>query len=148
MAETLDFVSQMKHCPNPECPHLLDTGLPAEFLGEIQVCSDCGTRLEWGEASEAVIAGPQDETTIPWVTVAEFTGGIEATIAKGRLDAEGIEAMFLDEHNANTEFLCNCDCGEIKLVVRELDAPAAREILQADYSNAVPDETPGPVEND
>ena len=132
----------MKHCPNPDCPHLLDTGLPAEFLEEIQVCSDCGTRLNWGEASEAVIPEPEPEAVVPWVTVATFTSALEAAVAKGRLEAEGIEVMFLDEHNANVEFLCFCGYDGIKLVVQEIDAPAAREILHADYSRVVPGDEP------
>jgi hypothetical protein len=135
----------MKYCPNPDCPHLASTSLPAEFLEEIQVCSDYGTRLKWGEADQAIISRLEPDSIVPWVVVAAFTSGLEATVAKGRLEAEGIEAMFLDEHNANTEFLCFCGYGEIKLVVREVDGPGARELLQADYSGMVPDDEPGPA---
>jgi hypothetical protein len=137
----------MKYCPNPACPHLLDTGKAAEFLDEIQACSDCGTRLEWGEDGETVIPVSEPEVVEPWVVVTEFTSGYEAVIAKGRLESEGIEVMFLDEHNANSEFLCTCGYGEIKLVVREKDAPDAREILAADYSRVVPDDETEPTGN-
>ena len=35
----------MLFCPNPECPHRLKTGNPAEFIDEVTLCSDCGTAL-------------------------------------------------------------------------------------------------------
>jgi len=137
----------MKYCPNPDCPHVIDVGSPAEFLEEIQVCSDCGTRLRWVEESQAAIPGSSPDAAVPWVLIATFMSSLEAAIAKGRLGAEGIGAMFLNEHNANTEFCCYWGNGEIKLVVKEADAPAARELLAADYSGMVPDKNAGPRDN-
>jgi len=35
----------MPFCPNPECPHWKRLGEPAEFRGEVNICSDCGSQL-------------------------------------------------------------------------------------------------------
>jgi hypothetical protein len=39
----------MPYCPNPDCPHRISLGEPAEFNKSVTICSDCGSRL-----SEAV----------------------------------------------------------------------------------------------
>lgn len=35
----------MPYCPNPDCPHRLSLGEPAEFNKGVTVCSDCGIKL-------------------------------------------------------------------------------------------------------
>lgn len=138
----------MKYCPNPDCPHYLEIGKPAEFLDEIDLCSDCGTRLQWGDEREPILTQPEPEAVVPWEEVAVFSNDYQAKFAKGRLEAEGIEAVFLDEHNALLDFCCHWSDGGIKLAVRQEDAAAAREILNADYSQAVPEGELGPEPGD
>ena len=137
----------MKYCPNLECPHRVDVGKAAEFLDEVEACSDCGARLEWRIESEAPIPGPGAEAAITWVDVGVFSDRYQAQFAKGRLEAEGIEAVFLNEHNANTEFSNYWGNGQIKLAVKEADVATARELLRCDYSGMAPEDVPGPKEN-
>lgn len=40
----------MKHCPNRQCPFLLENKLASEFRDEVEFCPDCGTELVVGEA--------------------------------------------------------------------------------------------------
>ncbi len=35
----------MPYCPNPDCPHRKRLGEPAEFNKDVDVCSDCGSKL-------------------------------------------------------------------------------------------------------
>jgi hypothetical protein len=128
----------MKYCPNQECPHFESTGTPAEFLDEIEICSDCGTRLVWGEVEEAIIGEPEPVKSM--VVIARFKDVYQAYLAKGKLGSEGIEAFFQDIHNANVEFISNFGYEEIKLVVAEADAQRALEILNEDHSQEFVDD--------
>jgi len=46
----------VKYCPYLSCPHRKRVKTPAEFLGHVTVCSDCGTPLvsTEGEAIEGI----------------------------------------------------------------------------------------------
>ncbi|UQA57961.1 hypothetical protein [Polyangium aurulentum] len=46
----------MKYCPYLSCPHRKRVQSPAEFVGRVTVCSDCGTPLvdTEGEAVEGI----------------------------------------------------------------------------------------------
>jgi hypothetical protein len=35
----------MPYCPNPDCPHRISLGEPAEFNKGVTICSDCGSKL-------------------------------------------------------------------------------------------------------
>ena len=65
------------------------------------------------------------------VTVAIFVEPVEANLAKGRIEAEGIECFLAGEHFAGTYWLLSNAAGGVKLQVRESDAQRAAEILQA-----------------
>jgi len=124
----------MKFCPNPDCPHYMDIGKPAEFLDEIDLCSDCGTKLKWGEADEALLDEPEPEIDpdpdpepkeSPWEVVATFDNGAQAAKARDLLREREIVA-------------------EIKLVVPQDNAAAAREVLGEEGLLPEDDSEPGP----
>lgn len=80
------------------------------------------------------------------VTVASFTDAIAAHIARGRLAAEGIDAIVADEHVVWADWLYSNAVGGVKLRVAASEAPRARAVLQAlaqgDF--AAPDEDVAP----
>ncbi|HEV2110439.1 MAG TPA: hypothetical protein VGT99_03715 [Gammaproteobacteria bacterium] len=75
-----------------------------------------------------------------FVTIATYDQTIDAHIAMGRLSAEGIEARLFDDNMVQMDWLYSIAVGGIKLRVARIDAKAAREVLETDYS-AVLDES-------
>lgn len=73
------------------------------------------------------------------VTVATFDNMVDAHIALGRLQAEGIRASLADEHLVQTDWLYSIAVGGIKLQVEPELAERARRILATDYSDAAED---------
>lgn len=73
---------------------------------------------------------PMDE----FVTVATYDKATDAHIALGRLAAEGIEARLFDEQMVQMDWLYAIALGGIKLRVSRGDAPAARKVLETDWS--------------
>lgn len=69
------------------------------------------------------------------VNVATFDTIIEASISKGRLEAEGVPCWLADEHMVQTDMLTSPAIGGIKLQVSEEWAQKARDILAVDYSD-------------
>lgn len=67
---------------------------------------------------------------------------VDAHIALGRLQAEGIPATLADENLVQTDWLYSIAVGGIKLQVADADAGRARLVLATDYSDIVPDEEP------
>ena len=68
-------------------------------------------------------------------TVATFDTIIDANIALGRLQTEGIVCWLADAHLVQTDILYSPAIGGIKLQVNDQDAEAARFILAQDYSD-------------
>jgi hypothetical protein len=68
------------------------------------------------------------------ITVARFDTMPDAHIAKGKLEAEGIPCLLLDEHLVQTDWLYAIAVGGIKLQVPEAHAERALAVLAADYS--------------
>jgi hypothetical protein len=33
------------HCPNPECPELLETGVRGDYMSHVSICPACGVVL-------------------------------------------------------------------------------------------------------
>ena len=84
---------------------------------------------------------PMDE----FVTVATYDKATDAHIALGRLAAEGIDARLFDEQTVQMDWLYAIALGGIKLRVRRSDAPAARRVLETDWSAVLEEvETDGP----
>jgi len=73
-------------------------------------------------------------------TVATFDTIIDANMALGRLQAEGVSAQLVDEHLVQTDMLYSIALGGIKLQVEQAQADQARQILAADYSDLLPPE--------
>ena len=123
----------MKYCPNPECPHFESTGSPAEFLDEIRDCSDCGTRLINGEASDFKKQEPLPAT--PSVIIGWFREPSLAYLAKTKLEAEGITAFLFDEHLVNIQWLYSEAIGRVKLAVPKPEADEALKIITENNSD-------------
>lgn len=64
------------------------------------------------------------------VTVASYTDAIQAHLARGRLEAEGIRAEVADEHYVSADWLMSNAVGGVKVRVPERMAERARRILQ------------------
>jgi DNA-directed RNA polymerase subunit M/transcription elongation factor TFIIS len=64
------------------------------------------------------------------ITVATFSQAVEAHIAKGRLEAEGIDCFIADENIVNMNWLYSNAVGGVKLRVREPDVKRALEIMK------------------
>lgn len=64
------------------------------------------------------------------VTIATYTDAIEAHIARGRLDAEGITVFVADEHLVWADWLYSNALGGVKLRVAQADVESALIVLQ------------------
>lgn len=63
------------------------------------------------------------------VIVASYTRPVEAHLARGRLEAEGIQAFVLDEQAITVNPFLAPALGGVKVAVAAADASRAREIL-------------------
>jgi hypothetical protein len=63
---------------------------------------------------------------------------VDAHIAMGRLQAEGINCWLADQHLVQTDWLYSPAVGGIKLQVDDEFADEARKILDTDYSGDMP----------
>lgn len=66
-------------------------------------------------------------------TVARFTEPYLAHIAKGRLEAEGVSAVVLDEHIVSMNWLYSFAVGGVRTQVLDSDLDQARLILKKDF---------------
>jgi ribosomal protein S27AE len=66
-------------------------------------------------------------------TVATFREAYQAHLAKGRLEAEGISAIVLDEYTVGINWMYSQAIGGVKLEVQDLDYDRALKILKEDY---------------
>jgi hypothetical protein len=85
------------------------------------------------------------------VTVARFTGPIEAHLAKGRLETEGIPTFIAHEHHIWAIWMYSDALGGIKLMVPHDKAEEARTILAShingEYEAALKEVFPDVVED-
>lgn len=117
----------MKHCPNPECPYLLEHGVAAEFEDRVEKCVDCGAQLVAGPAPAP---SPTPAKPLPVLTVIRTVDHpTEADLIKARLEAAGIPVFLKNYETINANWLYANALGGIQVVVREEDAPRARQIL-------------------
>ena len=68
------------------------------------------------------------------ITIATYDNQVEAHIAVGRLNAEGIDAELADAHLVQTDWLYGAALGGIKVQVPEGQAAWARDVLDEDHS--------------
>jgi len=126
----------MAWCPNPDCPHRVDTGAPAEFTEGTLQCAECGTPLS---PTAPVDAPPAESLAEPvdGVTVATFRHQHEAEVARLRLGAEGIGATIVGR-------IVFPPSEGIELQVSPDTAVRARMILMQDEATTLPGEEPPP----
>jgi len=72
-------------------------------------------------------------------TVASFREPYKAHIARGKLEAEGIPAVVLDEHLVWVNWTHSEAVGGVKVQVPEEALDRAREILNADFTGELTD---------
>jgi hypothetical protein len=68
-------------------------------------------------------------------TVVSFRDAPQAYLAKGRLEAEGISAILLDEYLVEINWTYSQAVGGVKVQVSETDYERANKILRQDYSD-------------
>lgn len=67
-----------------------------------------------------------------WITIATFPMLMEAQLARGRLEGEGIECRIVNEHFMNIYPGCEAIVGGVRLVVAHADEEEALAILSTD----------------
>jgi len=70
-------------------------------------------------------------------TILTFDNIVDAHLALGKLQSEGLEAFLQDEHLVQTDWLYNIAVGGIKLQVDEHDIKRAQDILARDDSERI-----------
>ncbi len=86
-------MSDVRHCPNPECGHRVDTGASAEYRSQVETCADCGSVLRHGPASRAPTVESPTQSAVDLgrtVTVAICRDPIQTQFAVGILEDAGI----------------------------------------------------------
>jgi len=68
-----------------------------------------------------------------FLTIATFTGPLEAYIAKGRLESEGITTFIIHKHHIWAEWWLSNALGGIKLQVFQKDGDNAQQIMQSHF---------------
>jgi len=109
----------MKHCPDPDCPHAISTGRPAEYHDDIDECADCKTPLLDGPAP-----APSTDTE-RLLSIAKFTSPHEAHLARNALASHGIEAVVDQDHTPYVSV-----SSWVQLHVAQSDAELARQVLE------------------
>jgi hypothetical protein len=64
-----------------------------------------------------------------WITIVSFTYPLEANLAKGKLESEGIEVFINDELTAQVNNFYSNAIGGVKLIVKDSDYDIAYKIL-------------------
>lgn len=75
-----------------------------------------------------------------WVTVGHYSLPYEAHLGRARLESEGIDALVVDEHTINMQWMLSDALGGVRLQVNQEDDARARMILAEDRSDLVPDD--------
>ncbi len=97
-------MSEVRHCPNPECGHRLETGVPAEYRSQVETCADCGSVLRHGPAPKSPTAETPTQTDVDLgrtVTVAICRDPIQTQFAVGTLEAAGIPHLIAGQAASN-----------------------------------------------
>jgi hypothetical protein len=82
---------------------------------------------------------------ISLITLASFRDLHEALLAQGKLQSAGIECLLADDNVIRMDWLYANAIGGVKLRVREQDAAAARELLDAPMPALLMDDTDGEI---
>jgi hypothetical protein len=115
----------MKHCPNPECSHLEETGRAGEYREDIERCSDCGTDLAPGEPPEIDRPGQ-----LRWEGIVEVPDPHAAHLVKSALAMEGIPSELRPLGKGGGSIVPG-QAVKAEVIVPDHLADAAREVLSA-----------------
>ena len=128
----------MPFCPNPDCPHLSQTGSPAEFREDIQYCSDCHTRLTQeppelpGGESEQILDAAAFGMPVNWTLLTQVNNAHEANLMQALLESENILVSLGDEHMNRLVPIYAPILGWVKIFVPAEDLARAQAILAED----------------
>lgn len=114
----------MKHCPNPECVHLEETGRAGEFRDDIVLCSDCRTTLAEGEPPEMNLHEPMQ-----WTAIAQVPDPHAAHLVKSALAMEGIPSELRRKAEASQGIVAGKPAAAEVIVPGHM-AEAARKVLE------------------
>jgi hypothetical protein len=67
-------------------------------------------------------------------TIATFREAYQAYLAKGKLEAEGISSIVVDEYLVGIDWMLSQAIGGVKVQVAEADYERAAQILKEDYT--------------
>jgi hypothetical protein len=70
-------------------------------------------------------------------TVATFREAYQAYLAKGKLEAEGISSIVVDEYVVGINWMYSQAVGGVKVQVAEADYERAAQILKEDYTKDI-----------
>lgn len=116
----------MKHCPNRQCPFLLENNLPSEFRDDVEVCPDCGTRLAEGEAPLIV---PEPALSGDLRTLCTVQSRADAEYLQEDLAAHDVVTNIWPRAELQARGLYVDDMGEYGLVVLDSEYVRANRIL-------------------
>src|SRR5262245_1380268 len=125
------------YCPNPECPHRIDTGEPAEYRSGTTACNECGSALV--DTEPALPEGEAIEFE-KFVSVFDVPNAALVPIVDSLLQQAGIR-FFFKGVGSNLDFVS----GPVKVWVEEDRADEARELLD---QAGEPSESDFPGEDD
>ncbi len=130
----------MKHCPNPDCPYLLQHGIAVEYEDRVETCRDCGASLAPGPAPQPDKKSPPPLPDL--VTIRTTMHTTEADLIKARLEAAGIPVFLKNYETINANWFYASALGWIQVIVREQDAARARSILDEASEETIIEEPP------
>ena len=122
-----------RHCPNPDCPDLVEMGEAGEYRAETADCPVCGTPLAAGPPPAEAPDAHEGEDLIP---VLEVHNAALLPVAKSLLDSAGIAFAVRNEEvqglvgwgQIGTGF--NPLTGPPEIAVGEHDVEEARALLE------------------
>jgi PPOX class probable F420-dependent enzyme len=116
----------MKHCPNRQCPFLLENNLPSEFRDDVEICPDCGTPLAMGEAPPMEL-DPLAEGELRTLCTVQFRE--DAEYLQENLAQHDVVTNLWPRSELQARGLYVDDIGEYGLVVLESEYVRANRIL-------------------
>jgi len=93
-----------------------------EYIDNIKVCPDCGTKLVSNEEFEGHLVHPED-----WIIVYTCSEPYEAEMFKSNLESADIETLIISQKDRNYPTVG--DLSVVKLLVRKTDQQTAIEII-------------------
>ncbi len=93
-----------------------------EYIDEIKVCPDCGTKLISREDFEGHLIHPED-----WIIVYICDEPYEAEMFKSNLESAGIDTLIISQKDRSYPTIG--DLAVVKLLVKKTDQQEALEII-------------------